>query len=50
MPKVGIDKENLIIIDTRPFACSDPITIPINQVIELLKKQKKVKPSAQHYG
>lgn len=40
MPKIGTDGKNLIVIDTRPFGIRDPIKIPLEQVKELLRKNK----------
>lgn len=40
--KIGIsdDKKFLIVIDTRPYALDQPLKIPVQQIIELLRKNK----------
>lgn len=40
--KIGIseDKRYLIIIDTRPFAPTEPLKIPVQQLLELLRSHK----------
>lgn len=38
--KIGLsdDKKFLIVIDTRKFAIEQPLKIPVEQIIELLRK------------
>lgn len=40
--KIGLteDKKFLIVIDTRPFAITEPLKIPVEQIKELLKQKK----------
>lgn len=40
--KIGLsdDKKYLIVIDTRPYAIESPLKIPVQQIIELLRKNK----------
>ena len=40
--KIGIsdDKKFLIVIDTRPYAIEQPLKIPLQQIIELIRKNK----------
>lgn len=39
--KIGLseDKKFLIVIDTRPFAPTEPLKIPVEQIKELLRRK-----------